>query len=145
MIRTGVHLGGRKARLAGFTDPWRRLLAHPLAILAIAFQCLIVQTHIDGIAAQPTAVAGLSAPAVAQDDDARAPVGDRQSGHKPANCPICQAAALGTGALIASAPAIQLSHHAALANAPVPIAPSLPATPSHDWRGRGPPILHSIA
>lgn len=122
--------------------PWLTLLG----VLAISIQCLVVQTHVHGLAG-PFAPnlqivdvevgGGVLAPGVHHSDGA--PVSPRSHGG-PVNCYICQSAVAGT-AVLTSVPtlnSIQLSFIPTAVTSPSAASPS--ALRSHTWRSRAPPI-----
>ncbi len=117
----------------------RRLFGRPLAILAIAIQCLVIQTHVDVFALQRAAeivVTDYGTAAVASPATPGAP---RPGGHGPANCLVCQAAALGGSAVLSSAPETVAAQYVALVAQLLPRLPVVAASPSHTWLSRGPP------
>lgn len=100
-----------------------------LAVLALAIQCLVIQTHVD-IAARDTAVQA----AVTASHDGNAPVHRAKS-----DCIICQTAAAARTSL--TTPSIGLP---LLAQASVPlslqtVAQRAPRIAAHAWRSRAPP------
>lgn len=106
----------------------RMRLGASLAMLALALQCFVIQTHVDGLARV--------APAHVE-----ASVSAHASQSAPATlCLICQQAALGRTATLAAPPAIQLVEHTLFtANAPLPL-PVLETRPSRPWQSRAPPL-----
>lgn len=107
---------------------WRRAVFAPLAILALAIQCLVIQTHID-LSAPRHEAAAVSAPASGDRSDAAAP---------GAACAVCQASLSGALAL-GDAPALVVDRLARYAAA-TQIAPAvMQRVRSHAWRSRAPP------
>jgi hypothetical protein len=101
-----------------------------LATIAIAFQCIVVQTHVD-FAPHSDLIAGAA--------HSESVLTGALSGKAPAPCIICQELALAGAFLHASPPVIALVSHALSFAAP---APSIAATfsfPAHPWQSRAPP------
>jgi hypothetical protein len=113
---------------------WRIALAY-LAILAVAFQSYIVQTHIHLTPGDAARLAG-TAVTHGQDSHDKYPASD-----DPANCPICQEI-LHSGQFVT--PAAQMLLPPALAVSTIAVVDTplaIALAPSHSWRGRAPPSL----
>src|SRR5258706_6818065 len=124
-----------------------RMLMGLLALLAVALQCFVVQTHIHmpqrsgniqtvSIATIARHVAAIAVPAAVKTAMPR----DRYPiNEDPSNCPLCQEIAhsgqyLQSAAVLAAIPASVSVHF-------IPVSEALPSffAVSHNWRGRAPP------
>ncbi len=113
-----------------------------LAVMAIAFQCIVVQSHI-----HVPATLGSVPHVVAVGLDANASNrGDKGSGRAPrdddtANCFICQQMALAGAALLpVSAAPVLVALEQAAPTVAYHVA-VLRTVRSHSWRSRAPPLL----
>ena len=112
-----------------------------LAVLAVAFQCIVVQSHVHGA----TGPAWREQAAAAQ--PATNPIASRDQGPSrvpkdddPANCFICQQMALAGAALLPVSPApILVAQDIATPTAAYHFA-ALRSIRSHAWRSRAPPL-----
>lgn len=103
-----------------------RALARTLTALALAIQCFVIQTHVDGFAYA-------AAPAQA----AATQAGDH---HGPVACVICEAAATARTGITPAPPVVTLVQ-ATLRVATVPPAlPVVESRPSLPWQSRAPPL-----
>jgi hypothetical protein len=113
-----------------------------LCTFAIAFQCIVVQSHVHGAAPRPAELQSASAsidaaPIQAKADPARkqAPSNEKQSG-----CFICQQMAMaGAAVLPASATPVQIERQLARQPAATEVAVA-GGQVSHTWRSRAPPL-----
>ncbi|WP_395646747.1 DUF2946 family protein [Terricaulis sp.] len=107
-----------------------------VAVLALAIQCLVIQTHVD-FAARDTAVQTAAVAAqsvVVASQDSGAPVHRAKS-----DCVICQAAATTRTSLSTPAFALPLDAGAALPVALQTVAERAPRIAAHTWQSRAPP------
>lgn len=104
-----------------------------LALVALAFQCFIVQPHVDGIAsAAPsfeTIVAAAQATPLNAANDQSAP------------CLICRELATAGAFLGAAPPALALLEHTIALRIAPPRAPAAPIVSAHSWQSRAPPLF----
>jgi hypothetical protein len=103
-----------------------------LSVLAIAVQCLLVQTHVDAfrLGAAPAPSIELAASA---GDDAAASNGIQR------HCVLCEAMALTGAFVLAAAPASALTPDA-ISSTPLFASVEAASAPrSHNWRSRAPP------
>ena len=107
-----------------------------LAVLALAIQCLVIQTHIDA-----PAYAGVAASVQAQDVTLRAPHDQGKGPHRlGGECIICQAAASARVGLITPTVALRLAEPVGLPVALHTVSQQAPRAPAHRWQSRAPPI-----
>lgn len=133
----------RNFRLARLTTarraPFARRLVVLLAVLAMALQSLVVQTHVHRTDAPgAAALASIDQSAAAAPSGKTAP--DKFPIHEdPANCPLCQEFHH-TGSFVAPTTAVlalPLSIHLSLIVFADPVLAL--RVLSHDWQGRAPP------
>lgn len=110
--------------------------ARTLAVLALAVQCLVVQTHVHAFAAQQAIQgAAITQSVVVATRDHTA------AGHSATGaCFICQAAATTRTGLDAPTAALPLIERAAAPIALQTVAQRAPRVPAHAWQSRAPPI-----
>jgi hypothetical protein len=130
-----------------FASDKRAILIAWIAALAIAFQCIVVQSHIHiGVTPAWAHQASTDLGAIAVSDNSlAAEQSDDGTRHAPtpadpAGCFICQQMAMAGAAVLPATPApivIQLASivHAVMAEVAAPRTRA-----SHDWRSRAPPI-----
>ena len=106
-------------------------------MLAIAIQCLVVQTHVDFSAwARPTTAAYAIGAPIQPTAGVDTHQGD---GRAPNACLICQEVALAGGAVLGAATAVTPNAGGQIEAIFVASAPVLEARRSHAWRSRAPP------
>jgi hypothetical protein len=129
-----------------FTSSMRPVLIAWLAALAIAFQCIVVQSHIH-VGATP-AWTPLASAHVSVGPSNEAPLarpGDVGTRHAPlpadpAGCFICQQIAMAGAAVLPATPTPVVVELASIVHlAMIEVAAPRPRA-SHDWRSRAPPI-----
>src|SRR5262249_31175569 len=125
MAENGV-FHGRKKRSRGMRPG---LL---LALIALAFQCFVVQPHVDGVASAAPALTAARANGQASAHDA--------ADHSSAPCLICRELATAGAFLSAAPPALALLEHTLALRTPPPRAPVAPIIDAHSWQSRGPPL-----
>jgi hypothetical protein len=108
-----------------------RGVARFAALIAIALQVLIVQTHVEPLAA-PTASAGIERTA----DNTTATA--QHGAH--AACVICQTQAMSGRHVLAAGVAAVSADHTSLRAAPPKIR-RVPSRPAHAWQSRAPPLV----
>lgn len=112
----------------GQTRPRRsldRALARMLAALALAIQCFVIQTHVDGFAhASPVQI--VAANSIDQ--------------HGPVGCVICEAAATASTGITPAPPALTLVEATLYVGASMPAFPVLESRPTLPWQSRAPPL-----
>ena len=122
---------------------WRVVIA-TLALIAFAFQSYIAQTHIH----LPSLSAASSKMAAADRNSAKgnvsaqkpAPNNNGPANDEPVKCPLCQAVGYAGHFVTPSAASTLLLPASAISILPLLLALiPLRETPSHSWRGRGPP------
>jgi len=129
MGKNGPHRAGPRHK-QGF-----RALMRTLAVLALAIQCLVIQTHVDlpGLRAQAAAETAQGATVSSHERG--------QSQHRlGGDCTICQAAAMGRVGLVTPTMVLRLEEPVGLPVALCAIAGHAPRVTSHTWRSRAPPI-----
>jgi hypothetical protein len=102
-------------------------------LLVFTYQCILVQSHVHGPQAAPSAshVVKVSAP--------RLPAGPDND--DPANCPLCQEMLHAGSYVTPTAITITLPFTVATIAAPIPVLLLRLFAPSHAWQGRAPPRL----
>lgn len=113
----------------GQTRPRRsfgRALARSLAALALAIQCFVIQTHVDGIARAAAAAQAIASSSVDQ--------------HGPLACVICEAAATARTGITPAPPAVTLVEASLYVGTTTPVLPILESRPSLPWQSRAPPL-----
>ena len=115
--------------------PWRRSLTALLASLALLFQGLMIQTHVDFSASA-------SAAAFVQTHEALTSAsGEHRHDQAPAACWVCQAAALASGVVLGAGAWQPLERHAEPQTLSAERRQVLAIRRSHAWRSRAPPSL----
>lgn len=120
------------------------MLVSTLALIAFAFQSYITQTHIH----LPSVSVTWSKMAAADRNSAKgnvsaqkhAPNNNGPANDEPVKCPLCQAVGYAGHFVTPSAASTLLLPASAISILPLLLALTPPReTPSHGWRGRGPP------
>lgn len=109
-----------------------RALVTIAALIAIALQAFIVQTHVHAFAA-PVAIAAQAGQASADHAE------HASNGHAQAACVICMTLAASGRATLANAAALSAEHRASFDVATF-VLPRAPPAISHAWQSRAPPI-----
>jgi hypothetical protein len=130
-----------------FAPAHRTILFAWIAALAIAFQCIVVQSHVH-IGVQPTWAHQVSFDqgAVPSSDHASIALkGDADTRHAPvpadpAGCFICQQMAMAGAALVPATPTPIVIQLAAIVHTLMAEVATPRPRASHDWRSRAPPI-----
>ena len=110
-----------------------RPLMRTLAVLALAVQCLVIQTHIDVPGMRAAQASAASATVLSAPDSG-------QTQHRiGGDCAICQAAAMGRLGLITPTIVLRLEEPVGLPVALSTIAQHAPRIAAHAWQSRAPP------
>lgn len=117
----------RTGRIAAFT--------RTLAVLALAIQCLVVQTHVHAFSTQQSAASAAAAQVLVAAPRDRGAVGHNATGA----CLICQATATTRTSLASPNIALPLLERTAVLVSLQTVAERAPAVPAHTWHSRGPP------
>src|SRR5262245_23825150 len=129
-------MGRNGPRRAGSPKGSFRALMRTLAVLALAIQCLVIQTHIDA-----PAYAGVVASAQTQAVVLSAAHDQGQGSHRlGGDCIICQAAANARVGLVAPTMVLRLAEPVGLPIALHTVSQQAPRAPAHAWQSRAPPI-----
>lgn len=126
----------RRGRTSSSADtPWRGVISF-LALLAIAVQSLVVQTHIDGLGAHARAEQSMAVAGSILGDGARF----EDPAQAPASiCIVCQALATAGAVTLAPPPALNVvAQNFVQDRAPLVLALA-PAYAAHAWQSRAPP------
>ena len=141
------------ALVRGFAAPGlRSILIAWVAALAIAFQCIVLQSHVhvgaapawsqtvsaDGGAVAASSAARSIAVARTQSGDVDTRHGPSPAG--PAGCFICQQMAMAGAAVLPLSPAPVIAQQTAIMVMAMAEVAALRPRASHDWRSRAPPI-----
>lgn len=122
---------GRNLRRAHFD--LKRVLFAWAALLAVAMQAFVVQTHVDGFVGAPTA-------AYERSEIAAGPQLHQVSDAAQAACLTCEALASAGRLLLASDAAIVRADNVSFRDV-APEIRSAQAAPAHTWRSRAPPAF----
>jgi len=136
--------GREHCRVAARIIPLQRFAFLVFALLAVAVQIFIIQTHthrqmLTGLSTPTFAAAGEISSAGSIANEPGIPRGQLPSGDDSANCPLCQGFAhsgqfIHGGAVLAYIPA-WISVQFIVFRDALPVLPAV----SHSWRGRAPP------
>jgi hypothetical protein len=135
MFPTPMGTNGSRRAGPGPENQGLRALMRTLAVLALAIQCLVIQTHVDipGMRAQAAAETAQGATASSSERG--------QSQHRRGgDCTICQAAAMGRVGLVTPTMVLRLEEPVGIPVALSAIAARAPRATSHAWRSRAPPL-----
>ena len=108
-----------------------------LALLAIAVQSLVVQTHIDGLGAHARAEQGMAVAGSILGDGARF----ENPAQAPASvCIVCKALATVGAVTLAAPPALNVAAQKIVPDRAPLVLALAPAYAAHAWQSRAPPI-----
>ena len=139
-------LGRDRVRASAMCLPLRQMAMFLLALLALAIQIFVVQTHIhrqtltgSSIPMLAAAAGDIVSIAAMSGDRKDIPADQFPANGDPGNCPLCQGFAhsgqfVHSGAVLAYIPAWVSVHFIVFSDA----LPALQSV-SHSWRGRAPP------
>lgn len=112
-------------------------------VLAVAFQFVLVQGHVH-IGAHAPAIAAAALTDVADigaDNSGDAGKPGKAPADDPAQCFICQQAALAGVAVLPASPTALIVEASVFVGPKENEAPAIARAPSHSWQSRGPPAL----